>query len=427
MEGLAEGPIGAVEIAIQTPLAVRASKEIQAEEAAEQEQQTLANAVASEDVAMAFDPTPGQGANINMELNTGGRNRTPALERLGMSIPSEPEATSEAPVMAAPAIEPEVPATETPVLPDPVETPQNETPPAGQTSINLGDEITAQPVGDVREVTTVNNSERLNVRPVIVDINDLRQAEGDLQPRDRSKESQIGAAAQARDLDPQQLGDSPVGDSGAPIVLKDGTILSGNGRVLTLQQVLKDPALADQKAKYFDFLRGYQSTVDPDRAFDPILVMQVEDDIDSDTAIRFAQDNNISRVAQMSATEQAQLDADRISDDMIRLYTGGEIESRENRQFLDAFIRDLVAENERNSFSRDGRLTKEGAQRIEAAILARAYKDKGVLSNILEESRDDNIRNITSAMLSAAPRFAQLQGEIAAGRVEAEYDITSCS
>ena len=425
MEGLAEGPIGAVEIAIQTPLAVRASKEIQAErEAAEQEQQTLANAVASEDVAMAFDPTPGQGANINMELNTGGRNRTPALERLGMSIPSEPEATSEAPVMAAPAIEPEVPATETPVLPDPVETPQNETPPAGQTSINLGDEITAQPVGDVREVTTVNNSERLNVRPVIVDINDLRQAEGDLQPRDRSlKESQIGAAARARDLDPQQLGDSPVGDSGAPIVLKDGTILSGNGRVLTLQQVLKDPALADQKAKYFDFLRGYQSTVDPDRAFDPILVMQVEDDIDSDTAIRFAQDNNISRVAQMSATEQAQLDADRISDDMIRLYTGGEIESRENRQFLDAFIRDLVAENERNSFSRDGRLTKEGAQRIEAAILARAYKDKGVLSNILE-SRDDNIRNITSAMLSAAPRFAQLQGEIAAGRVEAEYDIT---
>ena len=398
LEGLAEGPIGIAEIAIQTPLAVNQARQIQ-------EQRDIENAVASEDVARAFDPTPSQGVNINMEMRPA-EAATDGYEALGITLPSEDISTTAAPVQqvavtpTAATTEPEVPATEAPVLPDPVEQPQNETPPADRTFVNRGEEINAQPVGEAREVTTVNNSERLNVRPVIVDINDLRQAEGDLQPRDRSlKESEIGAAARARDLDPQQLGDSPVGDSGAPIVLKDGTILSGNGRVLTLQQVLRDPALSDQKAKYFDFLREYQSTVDPDRAFDPVLVMQVEDDIDSDTAVRFAQDNNISRVAQMGATEQAQLDADRISDDMIRLYTGGEIESRENRQFLDAFIRDLVAENERNSFSRDGRLTKEGAQRIEAAILARAYKDKGVLSNILE-SRDDNIRNLTSAMLT---------------------------
>ena len=278
-------------------------------------------------------------------------------------------------------------------------------------------------------------------RPVIVELEDLKQATGALQPRDRSlAESDSGVRTRAVNLDPRQLGDSPVGDSGAPIILSDGTIVSGNGRALTLREVYGDQDLVQQRIGYKQFLRDYvenyktQSEPIGDRQAgklnadianmkQPVLVMQIDGEITTDAAVRFAQGNNVSRVAQMGATEQAQLDADRITDNMLRAYRGGEIESRENKQFLDAFARDIVAENERGAFSRDGRLTKEGAQRIEAAILAKTYKDTSVLSNMLE-SRDDNIRNITSAMLGASPAFAQLQGEIAAGRIEADYDIT---
>lgn len=438
LEGIAEGPIGAIETAIQTPANLSRQK-------AATEQRNLENALATEDVARAFDPTPGQGYNLN--LDTG--RPVSGYEALGIDIPSEAVTSTQTPVQTVSLegqqaiAEPEVPATETPVLPDPVETPQNETPPAGRTLVETPNpRITnTAAVSNRREITSVDQSEAVTARPVIVELDDLKQATGALQPRDRSlAESDSGVRKRAVELDPRQLGDSPIGDSGAPIILSDGTIVSGNGRALTLREVYNDQDLVQQRISYKSFLRDYldsnkgQAAPVTDRQAgklnadvasmrQPVLVMQIEGDITTDAAVRFAQGNNLDRTARMGATEQAQLDADRLTDSMLRVYMGGNIESRDNKMFLDAFSRDIVAENERGSFSRDGRLTKEGAQRIEAAILAKTYKDTGVLANMLE-SRDDNIRNITSAMLGASPAFARLQAEIAAGRIDAEYDIT---
>ena len=415
LEGLAELPIGAIETAIQAPAALQQQKAMRDQ------------AAALEAIGLSADA-------------------------LNLEVPSEAIGVSQTPVQTA-SVEPtpavtevpatEAPTTEAPVLPDPVEQPQNETPPAGQPlRQEPNPRITnTAAASNRREITTVDQSEAVMTRPVIVELEDLKQATGELQPRDRSlAESDSGVRARAVNLDPRQLGDSPVGDTGAPIILSDGTIVSGNGRALTLNEVYTDQDLVQQRISYKAFLRDYleankgQATpitdkragklqVDIANMKQPVLVMQIEGDINTDTAVRFAQGNNVSRVAQMGATEQAQLDAERLTDDMLRVYMGGDIESRDNKMFLDAFARDIVAENERGAFSRDGRLTKEGAQRIEAAILAKTYKDTGVLANMLE-SRDDNIRNITSAMLGASPAFARLQGEIAAGRIEADFDIT---
>ena len=438
LEAVAEMPIGAVEAVPNVISATEATR-------VQREQNAAIEADAKRIIGQAFDPTPGQGININMEM----RSRAGALEAIGLNVPDEEISATAQPVQTASlspsitAAEPEVPATETPVLADPVETPQNETAPAGQPlTLEPNPRITnTAAASNRREITTVDQSEAVMTRPVIVELEDLKQAAGELQPRDRSlAESDSGVRTRAVNLDPRQLGDSPIGDSGAPIILSDGTILSGNGRALTLREVYTDQDLVQQRISYKAFLRDYmeankgQATpitdkragklqVDIANMKQPVLVMQIEGDITTDAAVRFAQGNNLDRTARMGATEQAQLDADRLTDDMLRVYMGGDIESRDNKMFLDAFSRDIVAENERGAFSRDGRLTKEGAQRIEAAILAKTYKDTGVLANMLE-SRDDNIRNITSAMLGASPAFAQLQGEIAAGRIEADFDIT---
>ena len=90
LEGLAEGPIGIAEIAIQTPLAVNQARQIQ-------EQRDIENAVASEDVARAFDPTPSQGVNINMEMRLA-EAATDGYEALGITLPSDEISMTVAPV-----------------------------------------------------------------------------------------------------------------------------------------------------------------------------------------------------------------------------------------------------------------------------------------------------------------------------------------
>ena len=80
----------------------------------------------------------------------------------------------------------------------------------------------------------------------------LRQASGELQPRDRARaESVVGVRERAARLDPSRLLPQRRSDSGAPIVSPDGTILSGNGRVLSIREAYKDPKL----------IRAYRATV----------------------------------------------------------------------------------------------------------------------------------------------------------------------
>ena len=96
----------------------------------------------------------------------------------------------------------------------------------------------------------------------------------------------------------------------------------------------------------------------------------------------------------------------------------------ENQGFVQQFMRGVVSPTEQNTMSRDGRLTKEGVQRMESAILATAYEDTDALA-IMLDSTDDNIKAISRAMLDAAPRFAKLKADIASGEVDSQFDISA--
>jgi hypothetical protein len=268
-------------------------------------------------------------------------------------------------------------------------------------------------------VVTPDGSIEVGVEPVIVEYGDLRRAEGRLQPRDRTrKESDANITARANRLDPEQLMPTRVSDSGPPIVTKDGVVISGNGRYATIGQVYAHETLAAQAQKYRDRLGpagdGYRQ---------PILVMRITDDLSEEELIKFADRSNRGRIESMSATEKAQRDVQAAGFDLMLLYEGGDFEKRENRQFLQAFMRRVVTTTELGEMSKNGRLTKEGYDRLNAAVLAAAYDDTGVLSLMLE-SADDNIRSITNAYRDVAPAFMKLRAEIAADVVMADMDLT---
>ena len=93
--------------------------------------------------------------------------------------------------------------------------------------------------GQVTSVQTPDGQKTYNVTGKVVELSELKQAQGNLQPRDRSKKESTALAVQRAGtmFNPQRLLNDPTSGSGAPIIARDGTIMSGNGRVLTMQEV----------------------------------------------------------------------------------------------------------------------------------------------------------------------------------------------
>lgn len=265
------------------------------------------------------------------------------------------------------------------------------------------------PVGEPVKITTPDDSAEIEARPVLVELDTLKPASGKLQPRDRSRVEMVQEAKErAVRLDPARLMPDRVSDAGAPIVTADGTVISGNGRMLSIAEVYSNPALRAQANAYKAALPAEAQGMQK-----PVLVMQSQ--LSGLDAERFAQQSNRPRIATLSATEQAETDA-AVMGDMLGLYQGGDFESAGNAQFLKAFATNVVASSERNSFSKDGQLSAEGMRRMQGAILARAYGDSSLLSRMLE-STDDNVRAIVGALQDAAPQIAALRAAVQSGQV----------
>jgi hypothetical protein len=275
-------------------------------------------------------------------------------------------------------------------------------------------------LGRPTQVVTPDSSMSANATPQVVELSDLRLARGDLQPRDRTGRSEytLGARERANSLDPERLMPSRVSDVGAPIVMDDGTVISGNGRVMSINEVYKSPALRAQADAY----RARLGTAAAGMR-EPVLVMRLGPMARED-AVRFADLSNRPAVAAMSVTERAGRDARALGPEGLALFQGGDFEAPQNLPFLRAFMEKAVTPAERASVSMNNRLTREGADRMRAAVLHAAYEDSPTISRMLE-STDDNIRNITGALTDAAPRMAQLRADVKAGLVPAEMDASS--
>ena len=275
--------------------------------------------------------------------------------------------------------------------------------------------------GVVESVQTPDGQKTYNVKGKVVELEDLKQAVGDLQPRDRSKkESAVLATQRAGTMfNPQRLLNDPTSGSGAPIIARDGTIMSGNGRVLTMQEVY-----ANQPKS----LEAYQTAlkeagINTEGFSQPVFVRQLNDNMTVDQLKEFADLSNTEAQAQMTSTETAQRDAKRMPQNLINLFTGGDVTSIENKSFVTGFAVQVLSPTEQGQFSVNGKPTKNAIDRMRAAILATAYDDTDTLS-IMLDSTDDNIKAISSAMMSSAPQLSQLKADIKEGNIKPDFDIS---
>lgn len=264
---------------------------------------------------------------------------------------------------------------------------------------------------------------RIDVEYEVVDASLLRQAEGDLQPRDRARASSDAWVAEtAARLDPARLMPAPTADRGTPIVGPDNVIESGNGRVQAITRAYE--VAPDRTAAYREQIEATTGEPIPEGIDQPVLIARRISELDEASRRSFVQEAQDSGVARMTATERARIGQERLNADrMAKFVPGKRLSSPENRDFARDFIAGFPR-SERNAFAgKDGQLSQDGIRQIQDSLFARAWDAEDLIAQRTEAEPGD-ARQLLQALDDAAPAFAQLRAEIDAGLIRPEFDIS---
>lgn len=254
----------------------------------------------------------------------------------------------------------------------------------------------------------------------------------ELQPRDRTREGMVQQINEiAGKLNPKLLGTSPNVSSGAPIIGPDNVVESGNGRTIALKKVYE--GIPEKAAEYKRYLTENAkefglSAADIENMSKPVLVRVRETEVNRSD---FAKKANAPETAALSATEQAIIDADKISQGLMNLFTpdnNGNINTAGNRSFITEFMNQTMSTPERTRYmTEDGVLNADGLRRVQNAVFARAYGDASAIEK-LAEATETNVQNTIKGMLAAAPRMAYIKQGIEDGTffpVDISSDLTA--
>ena len=248
----------------------------------------------------------------------------------------------------------------------------------------------------------------------------------ELQPRDRQRVSmQEQVTAMANELRPADLGAGRNLNQGAPIIRKDGVVLNGNGRAMAIQKATAaggDKATAYRKYIFEHSKEFGLSRVNLAQVRKYMLVREVVDDIDADTMQDII--GSTAGGSRMGASEQAKADAKKIRPRELIYYVDneqGDLTTAANQDFVARVLYRIVGKNERNAYTDEhGNVNADGIQRVKRALFSLAYNDDGLIDK-MAESTDDNIRNVSRGLMSAAPAFARVNLAVKDGQAY-EYD-----
>ncbi|MCI9626527.1 MAG: hypothetical protein HFI90_07065 [Clostridia bacterium] len=239
----------------------------------------------------------------------------------------------------------------------------------------------------------------------------------ELQPRDRERTaSQLQVQKIANNLQPAMLGENTLVSAGAPVVGSDMVVESGNGRTAALRQAYKGEKGASYKQWLVENAEQFGiRPADVENMNQPVLV-RVREGAENRSA--FTQMANDSGVASMGATETAAQDAGRLTPEMLSSFQpseDGTINNSGNTGFIAQFVENVIPQSQRGEYiTADGKLSQAGVNRVKNALFYKAYQDSQLMSLLAEET-DSNIRNVTNAMIKAAPEFVKLQSRIDSG------------
>lgn len=243
----------------------------------------------------------------------------------------------------------------------------------------------------------------------------------ELQPRDRERRM---SGAQVHDIasriEPRWLDKSAKASDGAPIVSEDGVVESGNGRTLAIRRAYDRSMPGAERYRSYLKAQGYPV----DGMTSPVLVRVRKGDMTTDERISLAEDANEDDKLDMSTPERAMIDARKVSDEMVALYRGGDIDQAGNRDFVRSFLDKVASKGSRGKMvDGEGVINQDGLKRIGAALLAKAYGDADLIGKLME-SADVSIKGIGGALLDVAGTWAQMRAEAADGKISREVDQT---
>lgn len=237
--------------------------------------------------------------------------------------------------------------------------------------------------------------------------------------RDRTRvASQLQIARMANDLQFARLGEAPSMAEGAPTLATTGEIIGGNGRVAAIQQAYTQGSGDAYRVALLQRASEFGLTQDQVAGMNkPVLVRQLTESVDVKLAAILS---NESQGLRMSSLEQAHVDAERMPD-LPEMPASGNLSSPALDSFRKQWLEQYPQSELGEFVTADGRLSPQGEMRMRNAILAKAYGDSPTLAHMLEAT-DDLSRNLSNAMVKAAPEVAQTRGAIERGELH-DLDI----
>ena len=253
-----------------------------------------------------------------------------------------------------------------------------------------------------------------------------------LQPRDRERVMMREQVTRmANTLRPEDLADGRNLNQGAPLIRNDGVVLNGNGRTIAIQRA--QARNKERATAYRDYLVENAATFgfskeEVESVKNPVLVREVQGDISDGLMQEII--GSTTGGARMGASEAAQQDAEKITYAMMDAYVPndkGDLTTAANRSFVAGILHKLVGKDEMNAYlDKDGHVNADGIQRVKRALFALAYGDDELIAK-MAESTDDDIRNVSNGLMSAAPMVARLSVKKGAPYVKELQDAIGAS
>ncbi len=204
----------------------------------------------------------------------------------------------------------------------------------------------------------------------------------------------------------------------------NGIMALNNGRTAALKQSYKQNGAEDYRQALINDQSGHGI---PSKVIEgmnePVLVR-----VFSESAISHLDDpgaaSNVSAGAQLSASEQAETDAKKLSDTELMQYQGGDINNNVNRDFVRSYISAMGgADAVGDMVTNEGFISAKGIKRIEGALVAKAYGDNAIL-NDLTENPDDDLKSLGKVLTDIAGRWAVMVSGSENGTIHPSMDIT---
>ena len=246
-----------------------------------------------------------------------------------------------------------------------------------------------------------------------------------MQPRDRSAAAyRLQQTSIAQKLDPDLLWDSLTIADGAPTVGLDGLIESGAGRTNAIE--LAYDIEGEPIQRYRQKLATHLASIGIDPAVAeslprPILLRVRETPVNR---AEFARQANAPTTAQMNPMDTAKSDAKRMGSlEGLQTNEDGDVFTQANRDVVKGFFSFLTLNEQTALVDLKGNISSAGQQRFLNALVVKAYGEDSPAVMRMVGSMNDDLRNLSKALVRVAPRVAQAREAFAAGALP-DRDIT---